>query len=193
MYMRNTLESKKETWVMVHGNKYFVARNGYISDPETGKAINIEKADFEKLRQNTQAWDAIKNPPKEGAQPAPQPEVSTQPEEQGRPKLRLLDETGSPIEIPAVPKEETPEDAPTLITADEIPEAAIAPEEGAKEVEAEPQGDPPIPKGDDEWTHPDLAFSMEWLKKCADAYDVKYRKNTTKQTLVDKIVEEMYE
>lgn len=59
--------------------------------------------------------------------------------------------------------------------------------------EEDASGDPPIPEGDDgEWADPLPEYSMDWLRACADAYDVKYAKNIGAEKLVEKIKKEMY-
>ncbi len=44
----------------------------------------------------------------------------------------------------------------------------------------------------DEWAHPSPKFSIEWLKACADAYEVPYPGNIGPDTLCEKILKAMY-
>lgn len=53
--------------------------------------------------------------------------------------------------------------------------------------------DPPIPDDDGgEWADPSPEYSMEWLKACAEAYEVSYR-GKDKGKLCEKIKAAMYE
>jgi len=71
-------------------------------------------------------------------------------------------------------------------------------EEGALEPpilgegEEEALSDPPIPGKGEDWADPDPLFSMDWLKACANAYNIAYRADIGPATLVKKIKKEMY-
>lgn len=54
--------------------------------------------------------------------------------------------------------------------------------------------DPPVPEGDEEWPDPHDSMSLDYLKKMADAYGVKYNPQLkNKKVLVERILESMYE
>jgi hypothetical protein len=52
--------------------------------------------------------------------------------------------------------------------------------------------DPPIPADGEDWADPDPGYSIEWLKACADAYEVSYGKTIKPKTLADRIKKAMY-
>jgi hypothetical protein len=63
-----------------------------------------------------------------------------------------------------------------------------------KKVEGQKQTveDPPIPEEGEEWADPSPDFSLEWLRACAEAYEVAY-KGKDKKKLAEKIRAAMYE
>ena len=91
-------------------------------------------------------------------------------------------------EIKVTPKVEKiiPEIKPVVVVEKPIPEVK-KPEVAPKVV----NGDPPIPKGKEEWADPSDKFSMEWLQKCAKAYGIVYT-GKNKLMLVQKIKKAMY-
>lgn len=55
--------------------------------------------------------------------------------------------------------------------------------------------DPPVPDEDtdEEWPDPSEEHSLEYLKKMADAYEIKYGRNIGKSTLIKRINVAMFE
>lgn len=171
MFLQNLLPTKKNSGVLVNGTVYKIAEDCVIRDSETGEPVDVPEEDSNKLLQNLQAWREWDG------------------------KSKLLSETRAKYRV-------GPSGNRVLDTRDEEakkeevveePPKEEAPKEVVKE-EAQDGGDPPIPTSEDEeWSDPKEEYSIDWIKACADAYDIEYKGNISKKKLIKRIKATMYE
>lgn len=193
MDLMTTLPQKQTAHnVLVNGTVYKV--------DETGVCRGVKDEDAQKMLDGAwEAWDG--RDPRQHSEERRQARLKAlkaqrEKEQQQRPsqvefiqkleekiKARLLAEGWTP---PAPDTEEPPPEVD-----EEKPDAPVS---GDDQTETDEVEDPPIPSGEDEeWSDPDESYSMEWLKACADAYEVQYAANIGKKTLVGRIKKAMYE
>jgi len=195
------LPHKKNTRVMVNGTMYFIGSDLGIVDEQTGKPADVAKEDAAKLLQNERAW-------REWDGKAPKADKPAKP---ARAKgMQLVDGAGNTIPkpedstVPVMDAETQAKDADNAAAMQEAQEEFEASKqadeeeleeesEEESEEETEDDSDPPIPGEGEEWPDPEPHYSMEWLMACADAYEVKYRKNISAAKLCEKIKDSMYE
>ena len=183
MELQNLLFHKKNTAVSVNGHIYKIAQDLIIRD-DAGNAVDVPQTDADVLLANKTAWK-VANAPK-----------ATRDAHKGT--IKLITDTGKVIEreTTSIPVTKPPEHVAKVGMAGH----AIPPDPKAVKAAVEPpipvtkpQEDPPIPSApNEEWADPSEQFSIEWLRLCAKAYKVKYRKDD-KATLVTKIKAAMYE
>lgn len=77
---------------------------------------------------------------------------------------------------------------PPIEVAPPVPEIAPPAEEESKPMDMDPE----IPGEDGEWSDPSTEYSMDWLRACAEAYEVKFPANIGAEKLVAKIKTAMY-
>lgn len=94
-------------------------------------------------------------------------------------------------EIPASPPPPPLPSAPPQPTIPDLPEKPVVQSSDAGEGVAAVEER--IPGPGEEWPDPHEDMSVEYLRKMADAYRVKYSKNTSKKELVKRLAATMYE
>lgn len=87
--------------------------------------------------------------------------------------------------LPVAPVALPPEPPPPVVPSE--PVKAVEPTEGVGATVEK------IPGEGEEWPDPVMSMSLEYLHKMAQAYQVKFSKNTPKPTLIKKITAAMYE
>lgn len=190
MLLKNLLPTKKNTRVSVNGTTYFIGMDLGIVDEKTSKPVDVPEKDAAKLLSNERAWRQW-----DGKAPDPQAKA-TRPKSAG---IQLLDASGDVVKlredptVPVMDAEAKAKDADN-VAAVESAQAEFEANKQADEPTEEPDPtDPPIPGDGEEWADPDPNYSREWLEACAEAYEVKFRKNISNEKLAEKIKDTMYE
>jgi len=177
MKLQNLLSHKKNTAVLVNGTIYKIAHDHIIRD-EQGNVLDVCEKDAKKLLANKLVWREL---------------------EDAETKEVKKDKIGMQKIVSRETKQVTNDEK----TKPEIEVSQVmAAQEG--ELESKPtvnepittpvktqNGDPPIPKGEEEWADPSDKYSMNWLQKCAKAYGIVYT-GKNKLMLVQKIKKAMY-
>lgn len=211
----NDLLHKRNTKVYVDGTIYKIDADGICRDVDPdhaevllgGKAWHVWDGTDPKEILAAQKADRLQKA-KADHQQAVQKNLDKMIEEKVRAevKRRMLEDGWRPPGPKSTP--ETPKKAPE--TAPATPQASAEPKSAPKVAEEAPEPaeakseaqardedgveDPPIPEGEGvEWPDPDPRYSLEWLKACADAYEVTYPANIGAAKLCDKIKAAMYE
>jgi len=196
MLLRNLLPTKKNTRVLVNGTAYFIGEDLGIVDEETKKPRDVPQEDAARLLKNERAWREWDGKAPEKAAPAPK---ATKPK-----GMQLLDAGGNAIPKPedatkpVMDVETKAKDADNAAAMQEAQESFETSKQADESTEESDEGeeldeDPPIPNEGEEWADPEPHYSREWLEACAEAYEVKYRKNISNEKLCEKIKDSMYE
>jgi len=180
----NVLEHKKNTRVMVDGTVYSIGADGVVKD--------VADAHAAKLLLNARVWKEY-NPKQAVAE--------------NRGRMKLLDASGDPVEVEAKPTAPAPAPKDPVVKDDKPGEpmdpvletysrsaSAEGPPPIPESVEAEPEAEAaPEAEEETEWPDPDESMPMDYLRKMAEAYDVKFTIKLGKKSLVKKINAAMYE
>lgn len=106
-----------------------------------------------------------------------------QPPEAAEPPAELEQSTVPPILPPPKPPEPA-EPAPVAEPA-AVQECSPSPGDTG-------EGDPPIPTEGREWADPKPTYSLQWLRACARAYEIKFGPRSSAETLCERITAAMY-
>ena len=196
---RNERDAGKR--ILCEGQIYVVAPGGALCRDGETEPADVDSRAAEKLLQNVKAWEPYGTP--RGRAP------------QGRPPgvgIQLIDKHGNVLERegtkfespgpeaaepPAELEQKTPPPIlppPPVAEPAEFKECSPSPgDTGAGEAPSEPAEDPPISAEGEEWADPKPTYSMQWLRACAKAYQVRYGPRSSAETLCANITAAMYD
>jgi hypothetical protein len=172
MILRNILDHKRNTKVMVEGVTYKLDGQGIIRDVHPDHA--------RKLLQNSRVWTVIAERESAKAVPAAKEAPKAAEKTEDEP-------TGAPASVPAPP--------PIGEPAGELPTEPSEPadDEGEGDPEAVTVAPGVIPGEGEQWPDPTEDMDINYLRAMADAYHVEYGTKTSRKVLVNHIKKAMYD
>ena len=165
MFLQSLLQHKKKTAVLVNGHTYWVGEDLVVRDQTSGEPNDVPEIDATKLLSNYMAWCKWQA---NGSATKPAAKIEKH-------RIQLVTATGEVLPPPSIPV------VPPLATKSEASPVVVP----------SPIVDPPIPAKGEDWADPKEEFSLEWLRACAKAYQVK-DKTKDKKVLVQKLMKAMY-